>query len=613
MRNGKDVDPELMKKMNEKLSHRGPDGSKTWVNDNVGLGHQMLWTTPESLHEELPFEEDDLVITSDARIDNRKELSEKLGIRDEEDVSDSYFILKAYEKWGDACPDKLLGDFAFAIWDTEKEKLFCARDHMGVKPFYYYLDDDMFVFGTEIKALFCVDGVPREINERKIALYLMKDTMDSENTFYKDIKSFPAAHLSLIAKTKFKIHIYWKLDSNLEIKMESEEEYAKAFREIFEEAVRCRLRSSFPIGFELSGGLDSSSIVCMAQEILNNENQNSKIKTFSSVYDESKECDERNYIKKVLNKYEINSTFINGDAISPLKDIENVLWHQDQPFFSPHLTNQIESYKKMKNFQIRILFSGEGGDQIISHGNNYLKELAFKLKWKEVLSELNGASNKFNESKISIIKKNIIYPSIPLFIKKLIKLFLYKKEVNFKLKKDFLKKLKLENKNNFIITNLEKFTSKEYHYFIINHPLAQTVFGIMDRGISKFNLEPRYPFFDKRLVEFCYALPTDMKLKSGWSRYVMRIAMENILPEDIQWRPEKANLNVSFKRNLMLFEKNTIIKMVNEKAYAIKDYVDIQIIEEILEDYKKGNNKNLFDLWLIILFYKWITTIEYNE
>ena len=110
-----------------------------------------------------------LVITADARIDNRDDLCEELGIRDEEDVSDSYFILKAYAKWGEDCPDKLLGDFAFVIWDKKEEKLFCARDHMGVKPFYYYLDEDMFVFGTEIKALFEVEGVPREINDLKVA------------------------------------------------------------------------------------------------------------------------------------------------------------------------------------------------------------------------------------------------------------------------------------------------------------------------------------------------------------------------------------------------------------------------------------------------------------
>ena len=130
MRNGKKVDPELMKKMNDKLAHRGPDGSSTWCEGSIGLGHQMLWTTPESLHEVLPLEEDGLVITADARIDNRDDLCEELGIRDEEDVSDSYFILKAYAKWGEDCPDKLLGDFAFVIWDKKRgEVILCPGPH----------------------------------------------------------------------------------------------------------------------------------------------------------------------------------------------------------------------------------------------------------------------------------------------------------------------------------------------------------------------------------------------------------------------------------------------------------------------------------------------------
>jgi len=481
---------------------------------------------------------------------------------------------------------------------------------MGVKPFYYYLDDDMFVFGTEIKALFKVEGVPREINERKVALYLMKDTMDTKTTFYKDINSFLAAHYFKIDKNKYKKKRYWKLDPNLEIKMGSEEEYVQAFREIFEKSVKCRLRSSYKIGFELSGGLDSSSIVCMTSKIFSEKgNANETINTFSSVYDAVPECDERYYIKKVLNKYKINSTFINGDNISPLKDIKKVLWHQDQPFFSPHLTNQIESYKKMRDMDIRIIFSGEGGDQIVSHGNNYLKELTFKFKWKKLISEINGLSNNFNESKYEIIKENIIFPAIPYSIKKFIKLFLKKRKVNFELNKTFLKRLGMTNEDNQL-NNLEKLTSKEYHYFVINHPLAQTVFGIMDRSIAGFKIEQRYPFFDKRMVEFCYSLPTEMKLKFGWNRYIMRLAMENILPEEVQWRPGKANLNVSFKRNLMLFEKDTILEFVNDNYGKIEEYVNKNNLKKILEENLKGKENNLFNLWLIILLNSWIKKMK---
>ncbi len=143
------------------------------------------------MHEKLPFHDEKagLIITADARIDNRKELSEELDIENIEEVSDSYFILKSYEKWGEKCPEHLLGDFAFAIWDEKEEKLFCARDHMGIKPFYYYLNDDIFVFGTEIKALFDVPNVPYQLNKIKVALYLM-DIEDNKLTFYRKYLHF---------------------------------------------------------------------------------------------------------------------------------------------------------------------------------------------------------------------------------------------------------------------------------------------------------------------------------------------------------------------------------------------------------------------------------------
>ena len=163
----------------------------------------------------------DLVITADARIDNRAELSEELGIRDEEDVSDSYFILKAYAKWGEDCPDKLLGDFAFVIWDKKEEKLFCARDHMGVKPFYYYLDEDMFVFGTEIKALFEVEGVPREINDLKVAFHLA-NTPDKTFTFYENILRLSAANNIIISRNEANKKRYWVLDLEYNLKLNSE-------------------------------------------------------------------------------------------------------------------------------------------------------------------------------------------------------------------------------------------------------------------------------------------------------------------------------------------------------------------------------------------------------
>jgi len=292
--NGDSVDEKDLKRMNDSMPHRGPDGSGLWHDGSVGLAHQMLWTTPESLHEKLPFEADKLVITSDSRIDNREELLPELGLSEE--VSDSEVILKAYGRWGRKCVDRLLGDFAFVIWDKSKEELFCARDHMGVKPFYYcYQADKSFTFATEIKALFAW-GVPREINEAKIGDRFERITNDQEITSYRMILRLPPANFLIIAIDGLCKKRYWDLDPEHEIRFGSDEAYSIAFREIFTKAVTCRLRSVFPVGSMLSGGLDSSSIVCVSRKLLPRKHP---LKTFSIIFDTIKECDERQYIDSV--------------------------------------------------------------------------------------------------------------------------------------------------------------------------------------------------------------------------------------------------------------------------------------------------------------------------
>ncbi|MCK9150761.1 lasso peptide isopeptide bond-forming cyclase [Methanobacterium alcaliphilum] len=612
-RDGRKVDPDLIKKMNDKLSHRGPDGSDIWCEGSVALGHQMLWTTPESLHEKLPFEEDGLVITADARIDNRDELSEELEIPDEEHISDSYFILKAYQKWGEDCPDKLLGDFAFAIWDQNKKKLFCARDHMGVKPFYYYLDDEKFVFGTEIKAILSISSIHFNLNEKKLLLYLTKELMDYTQTFYEKIYCLPASHFYLINTKKDTISKYWELNPKMKTLLGSEEEYKKAFLNIFSEAIRCRIRSSFPIGFNLSGGLDSSSIVCTTRKVLmDKKDVNIEfINTFSTVYNEIPESDERYYISKVLENDKIKSNFLFGDNNSPLKDIENILWFQDQPFISPHIVNDLQLYRKMKSQGIRVNLSGDGGDEIISHGGNYLRELLFSFKLKKFLKELYEYSNRDNYSKFKIIFSEVILTLIPYSLKKYIRLIFKRNKisiVNEKLLKEFeINKFDLDD----LLDYLSKLDTKKYHYFTINNPLNQTIFGIMNRSSARYNIEGRYPFFDKRLVEFCYSLPTEMKIKYGWDRYIMRISMNNILPPEIQWRQKKADLNHVYKRNIILFEKPTIEKIIyNTKT--IQKYLDTKKIQKSYEKYKLNNKKSLFDIWLVLVAYFWLKSKNFE-
>ena len=598
--------------MNDQLSHRGPDGSNTWCEGPVALGHQMLYTTPESLHEELPFmdKETGLVITADARIDNREDLSEILGLKNTENLSDSLFILKAYEKWGESCLEKLLGDFAFAIWDPNKKQLFCARDHMGVKPFYYYSDEDMFVFGTEIKALFCIPEVSQELNESQIAFILGLFDKDREITFYKDVSRLPAANLLTIDLDKINLKRYWALDPSYEILFDSDEEYIKAFSDIFKEAVRCRLRSAFPVGSMLSGGLDSSSVSCVAQKILKNEGKEN-LNTFSAFFDTVPKSNERNFIEKVLAIDNFDSYFINADEISPLADIDNILWYVDEPLCAPNTFMSWNIYREASKNGSKILLDGLEGDTTLSHGNGFLLELARNNRFKKLLHEVRCRSKRLRINPYKILLETYLIILTPKFFKK--KLFSWR-EINQKygsysriIKKEFAEDTQLfKSVYEFYEENLKINTANEKHYYDLNSGTIQYELELVDHMAVPFSIELRHPFFDKRMVEFCLAIPTEQKISNGWDRFIMRRAMEGILPQEVQWRKMKTNLSYNFNHSLIKYEQGLLDDIINKNTNIIEDYVNIKKLQDIYFQYQSGDTNDLIYLWYLLILAIWL-------
>lgn len=619
-RDGKDVDPSDIKKMNDKIAHRGPDGSKVWCEGPVAFGHQMLHTTPESLHEILPFEDEEsgLVITADARIDNREDLAPKLGIEDNEHVSDSYFILKAYEKWGEKCPEELLGDFAFAIWDKNRETLFCARDHMGVKPFYYYLSDDVFVFASEIKSLLTIPEIPIKINELKIAFHLMTVTTDKRYTFYKNIYSLPSANQLKIHYNNHSLIQFWKLDPKLKIIYDSDEEYIDNFREIFKKSVNCRLRSVFPIGFELSGGLDSSSVVCMAKTIFKTMDlsvDNEIIKTFSLIFKEFPQVDESHYIKKIVDTGGFKPNFIFGDKISPLDQIDAMLEYQDQPFHTPNMSLHMRNFTLMKNNNIRVLLDGNGGDQVVSRGQYYIHDLARLNEWKKFFNELFRYSKRINQNFLSVLVNKFLFGLIPPHIRYILSKISFLNynynENNSVLNKMFIERLGgLDHIKDIAMVSREAGKNgnhaRSHHYYLMNDVSHQYALEIQDRIASRVSLEVRHPFYDKRLVEFCYSIPNEMKFRFGWDRYILRMAMENILPSEVQWRPLKKYFTPILKRNLILLEEKNLKKYLFHKNGQINKFIDSEFLAQIFEKYVSNKSDYSIILWDVLILSLWL-------
>lgn len=618
------------------LAHRGPDGSDIWNEGPVGIGHRMLWTTPESLLEKLPLvnQTGDLVLTADARIDNRDELIAALALNDRpvEKITDSQLILAAYEKWGDRCAEQLLGDFAFAIWDRRKQVFFCARDHFGVKPFYYYSSGRTFVFATEIKALLCLPEVPRRLNEVRVGDYLTSMFDDTAITFYQDIMRLPPAHSMTVSREGTHLQSYWSLDPTRELRLGSDEEYAEAFRELFTEAVRCRLRSAFPVGSMLSGGLDSSSITCVARQLLA-QNKGQPLPTFSVIFDEITECDERPFINAVLSQGGFEPHYMHGDQRSPLTDLDRILWHQDEAFFGPGLAIMTWGLCGTANEQgVRILLDGHDGDGTVSHGFGYLHELARAGRWLTLAIELRGTARIYNESSWgllwSYVRRYGLDPLISRFqvlklVRRIWRALLRRVRRgrnqstdrpawNANLNPDFVQRIGLAERYQAWrqAESASAQNERESHYRTLTAGVQPLGLEVLDKAAAAFSIEHRYPFWDKRLVEFCLALPPEQKLHRGWSRMVMRRAMADILPVKVQWRADKSNFLPNFSHGLLAFERERLNQVIMNDSRVIQEYVDITVLREAYHRFLSRESlerpEDVFAIWRVVSLALWL-------
>ncbi|MGA7933578.1 MAG: lasso peptide isopeptide bond-forming cyclase [Kovacikia sp.] len=599
--NGCPVDLEHLGLMMEALAHRGTDGVGTWLDRSVGLGSRMLWTTPESLLEQLPLKapEGDFVLVSDARIDNRSELIAQLdlGGRPSDKVTDSDLILASYQKWGDQCPAYLLGDFAFAIWDQRHQILFCARDPMGVKPFYYYHTGQIFLFASEIKALLALPMVPRRINEAMVADYLAKIlfSIRKEDSFYRDIQELRATQSITVSRDAINIQTYWTPDLSKELKLASDQEYVEAFKEIFVDAVRCRLRSAFPVGSTLSGGLDSSSIACTARDLLQ-QAQQPNIRTFSAIFPSLAELDpridERVYMNAVIDQGNLESHWVRTDLVSPLVDLERVVWHGEEPSPAPNLYLDWEVFKAAREHNVRVLFTGIDGDTTITYGIQYLAELAGSFHWLKLLQEGSALAKVWNRPRRGVIWDYGISPVIPeslLRMKRRLQGRLVDGEPVWDIKSTLLRPEFAERMNVFetvqsdAVQALEggrsSLSARQEHWLALNNGSVRYALQWLDKVASAFSLEARHPFCDRRLVEFCLALPSSQKLYQGWTRSILRRSMADILPPEVQWRRGKGNLSANFKKRLLEDERQRLEQIIFREYEGIEPYIDIPALQ----------------------------------
>jgi len=586
---GRPLQPTLLEAMADKLSHRGPDGRGCWYSGPVGLGHLMLWATPESLHEQLPLANpgEDLALTTDARLDNREELLAVLdlpGLAPAE-IPDSRLILAAYQKWGQACVEKMLGDYAFAIWDTRARQLFCARSPMGLKPFYYHYSPHAFIFASEIGALHCLPEVPRLLNEQHLADHLSLLNGDQRNTFYRDIYRLPHAHTLLASRDGLRLQAFWDLDATREIRLPGDEAYAEAMLEVFTQAVGCRLRSAYPLGSALSGGLDSSSIVVVARRELSRQGAG-PLHTFSAVFPALREkhprIDESRWIQAVIDQGGLISHHVLADQLDPLQALDI---SPDEPLAIPNLWLNWGCFQAARQAGVRVMLSGFDGDTVLSYGHGYLAELALSLRLNTLLEEARALAGRYQVPVRRVLWKHVVNYLAPPAVKRVwrrmqrrppVSLFPFEPAINptFARRVDLFERARaLAEKDGHLFRS-----ARALHRESILSGLILEGPDLMDKLGAATQVEPRLPFFDQRLVEFALALPGGQKLHNGWNRYALRRAMQGLLPPEVQWRQDKGDLSPNIRRGL-LENKTLLEKAILHDSKPIADYLDLPALQ----------------------------------
>lgn len=584
-RTGKPVSKDILDAVIDVLGHWGPDNTGSRCGGEVGLGHVMLHNTPESLKEILPLYDprSGLAITADARIDNREELFRLLDIdgTEQSSIPDSMLILKAFLRWGRDCVTRLLGDFAFAIWSEKEKKLFCARDHMGCKPLFYFLSHDTFVFATEMKGIFTVTGEPGRLSDTWIADALTAMVADKEYTPYEHILRLPPAHWLEVGAGDIKKQRYWDLDREKEIRLNSDEEYVEAFREKLIQAVRPRVRSRFPAGCELSGGLDSSAITALAAQ---SARQNRlKLISFSHVLPQdsaaaSPSLDEREF-NEMLHRFAgiEHGRFITAGDRGVIETLEQGLILQDGPTMSNFYNFSDRLYETGAAEGIRTLFSGFGGDELVStRAGSLFGELAASREWRVLWHEMPHErqwGRLMSPVKLAWIMAKVYFP----FLKSLYGTLYgtYKKlrkrtskdQVShhldtYSLNPEFYAAAGIEQKRDALNRRTPGTTVRSHQYWRIMHPHVPLRLEYCAIAAAARKIEYCYPLLDIRLMEFHLACPSRMKRRNGYGRYLFRKANEGLIPPEIQWRQDKSRAAIPAANQRFKHDSGKIAQLI---------------------------------------------------
>jgi asparagine synthase (glutamine-hydrolysing) len=609
----KSVEQPLIKKMCDAIYHRGPDDDGIYVHKNVGIGMRRLSIIDLVTGKQPISNEDGSVwIVFNGEVYNHKHIRYELEARGHtfSTNTDTETIVHAYEEYGRDCVQKLNGMFAFAIWDNRKKQLFLARDRIGIKPLYYFFDKKKFIFGSELKSILKVKDIPKRIDLTALDNFLTFEYIPAPLSIFEDIKKLPPGHTLILKNNSISIQQYWDLRVNGNQSEKKQDE--QNLEELLQDAVKIRLMSDVPLGAFLSGGVDSSTIVALMSQVMDQP-----VKTFSIGF-EDQTYNELNYARMIAKKFntEHHEFIIKPNAVE-LAD--NLLQFLDEPFgdFSIFPTYLVS---KMAREYVTVVLSGDGGDELFAGYDTYIADRmagyftkfpgwfrnGFISRILEAVPPSPKKKGLINRAKRFVegmrLPEDLHHTRWMIFLQQMERELLFTNDMKSSMvEKDSYKFIR--NYFNNVIPQSDDEINQQM-YVDVKTYLVDNILVKVDRMSMATSLEARVPFLDHRVAEFAATVPGNKKLQGKKSKVILKQSMEELLPKEILYRG-KEGFSIPIKNWIKEDLKPMMMDILSEDKIKREGFFNVDFVEKLKREHLNGVENHSHRLWALMIFGKW--------
>ena len=603
---GVSVSPDAIGVLTDLIAHRGPDDAGVHVDGHVGLGHRRLSIVDLSPagHQPMASGDGSLWIVFNGEIYNHEALRAELtGLGHAfRSTTDTEVILAAYRQWGEDCVHRFEGMWAFAIWEPARRRLFCSRDRLGIKPFYYALTPAGFAFASEIKSVLAAGLVPVRANPEALRLQLVyRARASNETTCFEGVLQLPPAHNAVLADGRLVRSRYWNAEDALAARESGSRDYATGFREHIEQAVRSHLRSDVPVGACLSGGLDSGTLVALAARRMDTPLCTFSVTYPGTVYDESR------YIHALRGQVgNLDGTETSPDGRDLIDVLERSTWHYEEPVWGGSVYSWWQVMKSVHAGGIKVVLNGQGADELLAgyprYYPTYLRQLLLQGRLPTLARNFEGFRAQQGDLSRLGLWRELATPFWPDWLRRAARVAGRGNAFDDRFLSPQLRALSspaaealarraFSNLDTHLLTDLTTTRLPE---------LLQAE----DRFSMAFSIESRVPFLDRAFVEYGIALPAAQKIDDGVTKVVLREAMRGTVPDETLDRRDKQGYPTPANDWLRQYGVEYAGDLIGSRRFRERDVFDAAAASAAFDRWRSGSG-SLAGLWTWLSTENW--------